>query len=129
MPDQSFLVYGPRVAIRHISFEDREEIAALDRESAALHRPWVPARATTPDAFREYVARFDRPTHEGFVVCLRANGAIVGGININNIVRGGIQSGALGYVAYASTTGRGYMTEGLRLVVEYAFTADRKSVV
>ncbi|KWT58633.1 acetyltransferase [Streptomyces albus subsp. albus] len=123
MPDQSFLVRGPRVAVRHISFEDREEIAALDRESAALHRPWVPARATAPDAFREYVARFDRPTHEGFVVCLRAGGAIVGGININNIVRGGIQSGALGYVAYASTTGHGYMTEGLRLVVEYAFTA------
>ncbi|WP_033027274.1 GNAT family N-acetyltransferase [Streptomyces rimosus] len=123
MPDQSVLVRGPRVAIRHISFEDREEIAALDRESAALHRPWVPARETTPDAFREYVARFDRPTHEGFVVCLLAGGAIVGGININNIVRGGIQSGALGYVAYASTTGHGYMTEGLRLVVEYAFTA------
>ncbi|MFH8411238.1 GNAT family N-acetyltransferase [Streptomyces sp. NPDC018019] len=122
MPDQSFLVRGPRVAIRRLSFQDREEVAALERESAALHRPWVPARETTPEAFRAYVAKFDRPTHEGFVVCLRAGGAIVGGININNIVRDGIHSGTLGYAAYASTTGHGYMTEGLRLVVGYAFT-------
>lgn len=101
---------------------DREEIAALERESAALHGPWVPARDTSPEAFRAYVAKFDRPTHEGFVVCLRAGGAIVGGVNINNVLRGSLQSGSLGYVAYASTTGHGYMTEGVRLVVEYAFT-------
>ncbi|MFH8349704.1 GNAT family N-acetyltransferase [Streptomyces sp. NPDC018045] len=122
MPDQSFLVRGPRVAVRRISFQDREEIAALDRESAALHHPWVPARDTGEEAFRAYVAKFDQAAHEGFVVCLRDSGAIVGGVNINHIVRGGIQSGSLGYVAYASTTGHGYMTEGVRLVVEYAFT-------
>lgn len=55
------------------------------------------------------------------MVCLRETGAIVGGANINNIVRGALQSGTLGYTAYASTTGRGYMTEGLGLVLQHAF--------
>ncbi|GAA3059749.1 GNAT family N-acetyltransferase [Streptomyces glomeratus] len=122
MAEEIFLAHGPQVAVRRIALRDYEEITDLTRESAELHHPWVPTREMPPEAFREYVARFDQPTHEGFVVCSRETGAIVGGININNIVRGTIQSGALGYVAYASTAGRGYMTQGLRLVVEFAFT-------
>lgn len=74
-----------------------------------------------PESFAAYVERFDHPTHKGFVICLHETGAVVGGVNINNIVRGTIQSGSLGYAAYAPTTGRGYMTEGLRLVMAYAF--------
>lgn len=121
MADDTFLAHGPRVAIRRIAVRDHEEIGALARASAALHEPWVPLREHTPEGFREHVARFDGPACEGFVICLRETGAIVGGVNINNIIRGTIQSGALGYVAYASTTGRGFMTEGLRLVMTYAF--------
>ncbi|WUD71267.1 GNAT family N-acetyltransferase [Streptomyces sp. NBC_00510] len=121
MADDTFLAHGPRVAIRRITARDHEEIGALARESAALHAPWVPAWEHTPESFRDWVGRFDHPTHEGFVICLPGTGAIVGGVNINNIVRGTIQSGALGYVAYAATAGRGYMTEGLRLVMAYAF--------
>ncbi|MEU8147384.1 hypothetical protein [Nonomuraea sp. NPDC048901] len=44
------------------------------------------------------------------MICSRDTGAIVGRVNVNNIVRGTNQSGTLGYAAYASTTGRGYMT-------------------
>ncbi|WP_425329594.1 GNAT family N-acetyltransferase [Streptomyces hygroscopicus] len=36
-------------------------------------------------------------------------------------VRGTLQSGTLGYTAYASTTGHGYMTEGLGLLIQHAF--------
>lgn len=121
MADDTFLAHGPRVAIRRITARDHEEIGALARDSAAFHEPWVPRWEHTTETFAAYVERFDHPTHEGFVVCLRESGAIVGGVNINDIVRGTIQSGALGYVAYASTTGRGYLTEGLRLVMAYAF--------
>jgi [ribosomal protein S5]-alanine N-acetyltransferase len=115
------LLHGPRVDIRHVTHDDYDELTSLTRRSADLHRPWVPQRESTPDAFAEYLARLELPTHEGFVICLTATGRIVGSVNINNIVRGTLQSGTLGYVAYASTTGRGYMTEGLGLVVRYAF--------
>ncbi|WP_329565001.1 GNAT family N-acetyltransferase [Streptomyces sp. NBC_01361] len=118
----SFLSHGPRVAIRRVCDQDYEETTALARASTKLHYPWVPSREGTRQEFASYIARFDQPTHEGLVVCLRQTGEIVGGVNINNIVKGSLQSGALGYVAYASTTGRGYMTEGLELVVRFAFS-------
>ena len=43
-------------------------------------------------------------------------------MNVNCIVCRAFQSAFLGYYANAAFAGRGYMTEGLRLVTEYAFT-------
>ncbi|MFF7984150.1 GNAT family N-acetyltransferase [Streptomyces sp. NPDC007901] len=117
----SHLLQGPRVVIRHVRRQDYDELAALAQESAEMLHRWLGARENTVEAFESHLERFEQPTHEGFVICLRDTGTIVGGININNIVRGTLQSGTLGYTSYASTTGRGYMTEGLRLVVQLAF--------
>ncbi|MGV9428628.1 GNAT family N-acetyltransferase [Streptomyces sp. NPDC003656] len=121
MTTSSYLQHGPRVSIRYICRDDYEELTALTRDSAEMLQRWLGAREQTEEAFRDHLARFEQPTHEGLVICLQSTGAIVGGVNINNIVRGGFQSGTLGYTAYRSTTGRGYMTEGLRLVLEHAF--------
>ena len=96
MPPSTFLRRGPRVAIRHVTAGDHAEIDALTRLSADLHHPWVPARGTTREDFAEYLARFELPAHEGFVICLSGTGRIVGAVNINNIVRGSRQSGTLG---------------------------------
>lgn len=121
MTISSYLLQGPRVAIRHIVRKDYEEVTALRRASTDMMQRWLGTREQSKEAFHSHLARFEQPTHEGFVVCLRNTGAIVGGANINNIVRGALQSGSLGYTAYASTTGRGYMTEGVRLVLQHAF--------
>lgn len=115
------LATGPRVTIRRLVLRDRAEVTALSERSHELHGPWVPRRGTTEAAFRSYVARFDRVANEGFVVCLRDSGAIVGGVNINTIVRGALQSGALGYAGYAPSAGRGYVAEGVALAARYAF--------
>lgn len=117
----SYLLLGPRVAIRHVCREDFEERSALARDSIEMLQRWLGVREQTEEAFDNYLARLEQPTHEGFVICLRSTGEIVGGVNINNIVRGSFQSGCLGYTAYRSTAGHGYMTEGLRLVIQYAF--------
>ncbi|WP_326841038.1 GNAT family N-acetyltransferase [Streptomyces sp. NBC_01558] len=116
-----YLLQGPRVALRHVFREDYEELTALAHDSAEMLQRWLGAREQTEEAFNSYLERFEQPTHEGFVICLRSTGAIVGGVNINNIVRGSLQIGTLGYTAYASTAGHGYMTEGLRLLIEHAF--------
>ena len=76
------------MALRHIGLQDYEEISALVRESAEMHRPWMPGQAITSyEIFESYLTRFEQPINEGFVICLRDTGAIVGRVNVNNIVR------------------------------------------
>ena len=55
------------------------------------------------------------------MVCLVGSEEIVGIININNVVRGSFLSASLGYYSSVKHQGFGYMTEGLRLAVRFAF--------
>ncbi|AZM74540.1 GNAT family protein [Streptomyces sp. NPDC005395] len=124
------LAEGPRVGIRHFTYEDGAEFTARARESKDLHHPWL-FPPDSAQAYEAYAGRLieDR-TKAGFLVCEKdpdpASGdapgsSIAGFVNINNIVEGGFLSGALGYGAFAHAAGRGLMREGLDLVVRYAF--------
>ncbi|MEV6614373.1 GNAT family protein [Streptomyces sp. NPDC051051] len=115
------LAEGSRVGIRHFSHADADEFTARVRESRDLHRPWLFPPATV-EAYGAYAERLiEDPTKAGFLVCTLDDGALAGFININNIVGGGFQCGALGYGAFAHAAGRGLMREGLDLVVAHAF--------
>ncbi|WP_340374792.1 GNAT family protein [Streptomyces sp. SS7] len=116
------LAEGPRVGIRHFTYADGAEFTARVRESEDLHRPWLFPPATR-EAYDAYAGRLiEDPTKAGFLVCEKAQaGAVAGFVNINNIVHGGFQCGALGYGAFAHAAGRGLMREGLDLVIGYAF--------
>ena len=109
-----------RVVLRAIAAGDQDEFLALARASVGLHHPWY-AMPMTPEEFRAYLARYDRPTTVGFLVCLRDGDGIAGVVTIDSIVRGRFQSATLSYAAFAPAAGRGYMSEGLVLVLEYAF--------
>ncbi|MER6081444.1 GNAT family protein [Streptomyces sp. NPDC013157] len=124
-----YLAEGPRVGIRHFTYEDGAEFIARARESKDLHQPWL-FPPTTDAAYAGYAGRLieDR-SKAGFLVCEKdagesggeQGGAIAGFININNIVEGGFQCGALGYGVFAHAAGRGLMREAMGLVVDYAF--------
>ncbi|MEV5439920.1 GNAT family protein [Streptomyces sp. NPDC052682] len=123
MPDNAsrYLAEGPRVGIRHFTYEDGAEFTARARESKDLHHPWLFPPDTAP-AYMAYAGRLiEDPAKAGFLVCERHDGSIAGFININNIVEGAFQCGTLGYGAFAHAAGRGLMREGLGLVVRYAF--------
>jgi ribosomal-protein-alanine N-acetyltransferase len=109
------------VGLRPFSHDDAAEFTARARESRELHHPWL-FPPTSAAAYEAYARRLiEDPTRAGFLVCEKDTGAIAGFININNIVEGGFQCGALGYGAFAHAAGRGLMREGLDLVVGYAF--------
>ena len=118
---RGYLAEGPRVGIRHFTYEDEAEYTARPRESRDLHHPRL-FPPVTARAYAAYAGRLiDDPTKAGFLVCEKDSGAIAGYININNIVEGGFLCGALGYGAFAHAAGRGLMAEALDLVVRYAF--------
>lgn len=98
---------------------EREFLAAIRRSRAFLRRWAVPP--VTSRAFRSYVLRLSTSTHQGYFVVLRASGELVGVVNLNEIVRGSFQAAYLGCYAFLPHVGRGYMSEGLRLVLRRAF--------
>lgn len=111
-----------RVRLRHPAAQDCDEFIALMRASESLHKPWI-FPPLTASAYEDYLKRMQRDDHQGFLVCNVQNNAIVGVININNIVRGTFLSASLGYYAGAPFAGKGFMHEGLLLVIQQAFDA------
>jgi ribosomal-protein-alanine N-acetyltransferase len=116
-----YVAEGPRVGIRPFTLDDGAEFTARARESKDLHHPWL----FPPDSAETYAAYAGRliedPDRAGFLVCEKDDGAIAGFVNINNIVHGAFQCGALAYGAFAHAAGRGLMREGLGLVIDHAF--------
>ena len=112
-----------RVLVRTPTPADREAYMAAMHASRKLHRPWLPA--PSQETFDRLIRIAEDPRFEPGLVCRLEDGAIVGFININEIVRGLFQSAFLGYAAAAAYAGRGYMREGLELVMARAFTELR----
>ena len=110
-----------RVVLRPLRPGDQDEFIAGMRASRRLHGRWLSA-PTTPEAFGEWLRRTREESLVSLFACRRDDGAIVGYFNISQIIRGYLQSAFLGYGAVAAQAGRGYMTEGLELVLEHAFT-------
>jgi [ribosomal protein S5]-alanine N-acetyltransferase len=109
-----------RVTLRSSAESDERELLELAHASVHLHHPWISV-PSTPAEFQAYIRRYEQSSDESLLICLRGTGAIAGLVNINSIVRGRFQSGSLGYAAFAPTAGQGYMSEGLGLVIRYAF--------
>jgi [ribosomal protein S5]-alanine N-acetyltransferase len=99
---------------------DADEFIAEVLASRLLHRSWIDL-PDSQDRFAAYLGRAARDDHASYLVRHGSCGQLVGVVNINNIVRGALQSGYLGYGAFASHAGRGLMTEGLRAVLGVAF--------
>ena len=109
-----------RVVLRHLGYGDRDEFLAMVEASRDLHRPWAypPHR---PDQFDELVARCSHDDSLCLLACDARTSAIAGVFTVSQIVRGAFQSAFLGYYASAAFAGRGYMREGIGLVLDYAF--------
>ncbi len=118
MPDA--LLTGRRVLIRHPAAEDEAEFIRIVRASRRFHAPWM-APAATPPVFANLVRRTADPDFKSFLLCRTEDGAIVGCANLSQIFMGPFQSAYMGYWVGAPYAGHGYMTEGVGLVLTYAF--------
>jgi ribosomal-protein-alanine N-acetyltransferase len=109
-----------RVVVRSLTAGDRDAFVSAMRASRSLHHPWA-SPPTTDAAFDALLARTRNESVEAMLACRREDGAIVGYFNLSQIIRGPLQSAFLGYGAVAQYSGRGYMTEGMMLVLRRSF--------
>jgi [ribosomal protein S5]-alanine N-acetyltransferase len=118
------IAVGERVALRKPTARDRDEYLALRRASARFLRRWEPrpiAGRSARQQFADWLASARDGRHEKLLICRLEDEAILGAINLNEIVRGPAQSAYLGYWIGARYARRGYMTEALQLALGHAF--------
>lgn len=98
--------------LRKPSNLDLAAIKAAYQRSAALHSHW----ACPPDDYSVYLRERNR-----YFLCLSARDDIVGTFNISGVIRGRFQSAYLGYEVFYPYQRKGYMSQGMQLLLAEAF--------
>jgi len=108
---------GPRITLSPFHKRDMEEFIRLNRRSRSrfVHPP------TTPKRCERYLARGKTPDIFRLAVRRNEDGAVLGSIEVSQISRGILQSAYLGYHIGAQYQGQGYMSEAMRLVLDFSF--------
>jgi len=114
-------------ACRLITPDDAPALAELVRVNREFLAPWEPARgeeyfteAGQRVSIGSSLAEHERGRGLPCVITDR-DGAVVGRINLNTIVRGASQSASLGYWLAQAAGGRGIATAAVREIVRVAF--------
>lgn len=121
---------GTRVFLRWPVTDDAEELIALRRRSMRRLRPWDPkpakgATAWGPDWVKRLLDARGSQTHCKLLLCRLEDRVIVGGVSLNEIVRGAFHNAFAGWWIGDPFEGNGYMSEGLGLLVEHGFLSLR----
>ena len=124
-------LHGPRLVVRPPRAGDAEDWAATRNRNRAFLTPFEPLwpdEDLTAAHFTQRLARQAADWRLGrgqpFLVFLH-DGALAGGININNIARGAAQYASLGYWLDEARQGQGLMLEALNLIIAYGFEEVR----
>jgi ribosomal-protein-alanine N-acetyltransferase len=121
---------GRRIALRPLSDQDFTAWSEVRLRNADWLLPWEPLRpAYLPDPATDrgaYVTRCRAREREtiadhAYPFGIFVGDAFAGEINLNNIVRGALQTGTVGYWIDRRHAGHGYMSEALVVVAAFAF--------
>ena len=119
-----------RLTLRLPAHSDWRAWAALREASAAHLTPWEPVWAhdhLTRKAFTNRVYWAMRAETQGAALPLllirRDDQALIGAVTLDNIRRGPVQAGTIGYWIGASFARKGFMREAVAALVHHAFTA------
>lgn len=120
-------IEGKGVYLRMPRMSDWAAWAQLREESRAFLAPWEPLWPDddlTRAAFRRRLQRYayDQQSDLGyaFLIFRADDGAMLGGITINNIRRGVAQAASIGYWMGAPHARKGYMSAALAALVPFA---------
>jgi RimJ/RimL family protein N-acetyltransferase len=107
------------VFIREPTLKDQSQFLSAMEKSQKLHDPWVKSPQTAQE-FSDYIQRYQQNNQKSYVVYNDAD-SIVGVFNVSEIVRGFFQSAYLGFYAVSDYAGQGYMSAGLKVVLQHVF--------
>jgi [ribosomal protein S5]-alanine N-acetyltransferase len=123
-------LYGRRVLLRPLAANDFRSWSEVRRRNAEWLTVWEPSRPAhqaDPAIDRgAFVARCqqrdrDRAAGTAFQFGLFVDNQVAGEVNLNNVVRGAMQSGTIGYWIDQHHAGRAYVAEAVVVVLQFAF--------
>ena len=127
-PAGNLRLTGDKVYLRAPSERDWRAYEEVRTASRKFLEPWEPA--WPPDAlgreayFRRlnrYAADWRDDVGHSFFIFRNDDDALLGGISLSNVRRGVAQCGALGYWIGEPHARLGYMTDALRLIIDFSF--------
>ncbi|RQR72339.1 MULTISPECIES: GNAT family N-acetyltransferase [unclassified Burkholderia] len=108
------------ILLNRVARTDAPDLIAANQASRSHHLPWIDS-FTDQAGFDQWFSRCLTGPNVGLVARERASGAVVGVVNLNEIVGGIFQSAYLGYYGMADFSRKGLMTEVLRAATDIAF--------
>jgi ribosomal-protein-alanine N-acetyltransferase len=116
---QTAIEAGKVVYLRKPRATDKEELLELTRVSKSIHHPWITVPAGEEE-FEQFLRDSRRHDSKAFLVCNLEDKSIAGVLIIKNVLRDDFQSGNVQFYVGRDSAGKGYMTEGLSLLLRYA---------
>ncbi len=111
---------GKRIILRFPEINYAEEFISQSKSSRKFHHGLVNP-PNDLEGFREFIKRNDSDANRCFLICKKDDEAIIGMINLSQIFYKGFQNAYLGYYLFAEFTGKGFMSDALKLVLKFAF--------
>ena len=121
---------GKRITMRPLAASDFRAWSEVRARNADWLTVWEPRRQPTlPDpttdrsAFTSRCVQRDRDRVNGvaYQFGLFIDQRVAGEVNLNNVVRGAMQSGTIGYWIDRHHAGQAYVAEGVGLLMQFAF--------
>jgi len=106
-----------RTFLTSASSDYSQELTALQARNRDFHRPWVCHTDVGP-----YIEKVASGRTIGLFLWAATDHTLIGVINLNEPVLGAFKSAYLGYHIDAQFSRQGYMSEGLSLALDYAFS-------
>lgn len=119
-------LHTERLTLRPLAADEADAALQFERRNRRFLQPWEPLR--DPEYFTLGYQRFLLEDDarllaagRGIRLWLFADERLAGSVSLSNIMRGHFLSCHLSYKLDEKETGRGYMTEALRAVMDVAF--------
>jgi len=116
------------VVLRPLELADGKAWREVRSRNAAWLKPWdatvPPGTGGRPATYRALVRKLSRLAREDAAMpfALEVDGAFVGQVTVNNIVRGSAQFASIGYWLDQDVAGRGVMPLAVAMAIDHCFT-------
>jgi ribosomal-protein-alanine N-acetyltransferase len=122
------MLNGEKITIRPFTLSDVKSMLELLQRNRSFLQPFEPIRPETYFtyagqrlAIEQAIEQWKKDQGYSFGIFLKKGDSLIGRVNLSNVVRGAWQNCTIGYFLDEQMQGKGYMTEAVKLAVQYAF--------